>query len=148
LNFVNIISSGFKQTFDYRGRATRAEFWIWYAFTVVIGLAGYYAFAFSPPEFELFNFFYYLGLDPHWAVGFFLCIPTWAFMNRRIRDTGLNPLWLFLNLIPLLLYVVAMIRVDGYWGGPFIGIDVFVTPAMAIVNIVFMCLPSKKGESK
>ena len=145
MNVFKIIANGFRQTFDYRGRARRSEFWIWYGFTVVAGLAGFNAFAFVPPEYQLFSFLFFVGLDPQWAIGFLLCIPTWAFMNRRIRDTGLNPLWLFLNLIPLLLYVVAMIRIDGYWGGPFIGIDVFVSPAMAITNIVWMCLPTKKG---
>ena len=146
LKVAKAISSGFKQTFDYRGRARRSEFWIWYAFTVVVGLAGFYSVSLLPWFTEPHGS-YIWGL---WSpvipriIGLLLCIPTWAFMNRRIRDTGLNPLWLWLNLLPLTLFVVAMFPLGLYINGRLLGANLFVCAAMAIVNIVFMCLPTKK----
>jgi uncharacterized membrane protein YhaH (DUF805 family) len=41
ISFVGAIQSGFRRYFDFRGRSTRAEFWWWILFTmiVVIGLS-------------------------------------------------------------------------------------------------------------
>ena len=38
MNFVDAIASGFKNYFNFKGRASRSEFWYWVLFTILLSL--------------------------------------------------------------------------------------------------------------
>ena len=41
ISFKDAVISGYKNTFDYKGRATRAEYWWWVLFTIVASIVLY-----------------------------------------------------------------------------------------------------------
>lgn len=105
LNIFSVIASGFIQTFDYRGTAKPAEFWRWMAFAVilfwaipaVLVAALMIAPALSKPIFVVGHF-----IPLRWLL---VGLPTASFMVRRMRDAGINPLWLLINLVPIGSYI-------------------------------------------
>lgn len=83
---------------DFKGRATRKEYWmfelIYILFFVVIWIAETLA-----------------GLPAIFTTAFWLLtiIPALAFELRRFRDAGFNPWWVLLYLIPILGWVIVII---------------------------------------
>ncbi len=73
LGFVEAVKICFNKYADFKGRATRAEYWWWYLFTVLVSL--------------VLGWIPFLG----WAVSVAVLIPTLAVSWRRDRkSTRLN----------------------------------------------------------
>lgn len=92
--FVSAILSGFQNYFNFKGRASRSEYWLWSLFTVVHQLPTLIVYS------ESFNFAglgYYLRLV--------ILIPTIAVATRRMHDTNHRGWWMLLPPVNLVLAV-------------------------------------------
>lgn len=69
MNFQTSIRSGFQNYANFKGRASRAEYWWWVLFTVILGLVG------SSIHLSLGN-----------AASFVTLLPTLAVAVRRMHD--------------------------------------------------------------
>ncbi|MQF48310.1 DUF805 domain-containing protein [SAR202 cluster bacterium AC-647-N09_OGT_505m] len=92
VNFPQAIKLGFKNYFEFSGRATRAEFW-WWALLVTLG-----------------------GLIPllGWIVRIALLIPSISLTTRRLHDigkSGWQQLWALLALSPWVFIVLVAVVV-------------------------------------
>ena len=123
--FFSAVASGYRQYFNFRGRATKSEFWyflmFWLLAYMVVALID--ELALSPVinlrEFPGAGFVPYAYLDPEAGLLMLLyrpltAIPTWSVTVRRLHDVGksgwFSLLWIFpipllgwVWLIPLLL---------------------------------------------
>ena len=86
MTFGQAIASGFKNYVTWKGRATRAEYWWWTLFTIIVTTA-------------LSSF---SGLDSVASAVFFL--PSIAVGARRMHDVGHNGWW---QLFPIYNIVLA-----------------------------------------
>ena len=109
LSFSQAIVTCFAKYFDFTGRASRAEFWWFYLFTLLMGWA-------------------VLLVDPSQmlsgVLGLVLFIPSLAAGARRLHDTGRSGWWLLLmltliGLIPLIiLLAIAGSDTENGYGKP------------------------------
>ena len=108
---VEAFTTGWRKSFTYGGKATRAEFWWWYLvnFIASMVLAGI----------KTNSDFSNLGLTTEFigtlvslliSLYFFGQIfPALSISVRRLRDAGKNWAWIFLNLIPFIGFVWYLI---------------------------------------
>jgi uncharacterized membrane protein YhaH (DUF805 family) len=85
MNFQNAVKSGFSNYANFKGRASRREFWWWTLFTVIVSVALSGA-----------------GLDSIASAALFS--PSIAVGCRRMHDTGRRGWW---QLIPIVSFVFA-----------------------------------------
>lgn len=118
MSFIEAVKTVFKKYAVFEGRATRAEYWWWALFNVlvsavtglifVIGASTSYviddAFAFVALTFPA-AVLYYISV-------FGLFLPNLAVLVRRLRDTGRKAWFLLVLLVPffgaLTLFVIAL----------------------------------------
>lgn len=89
MDFIGAIKAGFKNYVQFRGTATRPEFWYWVLFTFLVGL--------------VLNAFDGSGALPG-AFSLATLLPSLAVTVRRLRDAGFSWVWLLLpaaGLVPL-----------------------------------------------
>ena len=105
---------------DFKTRARRTEFWMFYLFSVII-----YVFAMIWDRLLGLSFnLYGESLGFGWIytiVGLFLFIPGLAVCVRRLHDVGKSGWWYFIGFVP------------------FVG---------AILLLVWLCTDSRRGENK
>jgi len=102
---------------DFKGRATRQEFWMFVLYTFlfyILGAVAWGVFAAMVPS----GFF--IGLVILIIAMLALFVPSLTFQVRRLHDTGRSGWWLLLSFIP-------------YIGG--------------LIVLVFECLPSQLGTN-
>ena len=97
MDFIGAIKAGFKNYVQFRGTATRPEFWYWVLFTFLVGLVlgaidvlGVLAGVFSLATF----------------------LPSLGVTVRRLRDAGFSWVWLLLpaaGFVPLTIGVVQFV---------------------------------------
>ena len=78
MNFQTAIRSGFQNYANFKGRASRAEYWLWVLFTVIAGGVA------SAIHSSLGN-----------AASLVTLVPTVAVAVRRIHDTDHRGWWIF-----------------------------------------------------
>ena len=83
IGLVEAVKICFNKYADFKGRASRAEYWWWYLFTVLVAIA--------------LGWIPFLGL----AISLALFVPTLAVSWRRMHDIGKGGGWWFINFIPL-----------------------------------------------
>ncbi|WP_166870900.1 DUF805 domain-containing protein [Salinibacterium sp. ZJ450] len=100
MNFGQAIASGFANYVNFRGYASRSEFWYWTLFTTLVSM--------------LTNF-----IDPVttwgdtstanslWSLVVFL--PSLAVSVRRLRDSGRHWGWLFIVLVPVVGWIILIV---------------------------------------
>ena len=100
-SFPDAIRLGFQHYFDFRSRSTRAEYWWWVLFTVLVNII----FRVVEPI-DLFNYFEPIGL---FSGLFFLAllIPSFAVGARRLHDINKSGWWqlgwvVFFYIIPVI----------------------------------------------
>ena len=120
---MNVINMYFLDVFknhyvDFKGRATRKQYWLYVLFTTValVILAAVLSF-FGKVGQIVFNLCQLAILLPSLAI----LLPSLAILARRLHDTNKSAWWILLNLVP------------------FIG---------GIVLFVFAVLPSNEGENR
>ena len=74
---------------DFTGRASRAEFWWFFLFCVIVSLFGYVP------------YIKYLAMLANLA----LLVPTLAVSWRRMHDIGKGGGWWFINFVPLIGFI-------------------------------------------
>lgn len=84
MNFQTAIRSGFQNYANFKGRATRPEYWWWALFTVILGVAG------SSIHSSIGNLAQVVTL-----------LPSIAVAVRRMHDTDHAGWWIFAPIINL-----------------------------------------------
>ena len=96
VSFLTAIKNGFKKTFKFSGRATRAEYWWWQLFYFILIIST--SFIFGPLGEAT-------GIKEFSLVSFFVIIITWlpsfSLLVRRLHDAGHSGWNVLLNLVPL-----------------------------------------------
>lgn len=123
-NFLDIVTNGWSNSFDYSGRSTRAEFWVFAIHVLLVGIFSSFFLGVASaldclifqacPEADIVNGQVVtipvvgpLGFIPSMATALWVFyamaafIPGIAILFRRLRDAGKSPLSIFLLAIPL-----------------------------------------------
>lgn len=144
MNFLDAIKSGFQNYFNFKGRASRSEFWYWVLFTVLIGLvASTLESAIWPtPSFEgdwMQNFESIAAQQTPLSniLALVLFIPNLSMLARRFHDAGFSAKWLFLQLIPIAYGIFAAIGVISILATS----DLMDLSVEQLMSIVFLVLP-------
>ena len=144
MNFLDAIKSGFQNYFNFKGRASRSEFWYWVLFTVLIGLvASTLESAIWPtPSFEgdwMQNFESIAAQQTPLSniLALVLFIPNLSMLARRFHDAGFSAKWLFLQLIPIAYGIFAAIGVISI----LVTSDLMDLSVEQLMSIVFLVLP-------
>lgn len=94
-NFMEIILGKYAQ---FKGRAGRSEFWMFYLVYFIIGAV----FSILMNLVASISFLYYIILVLQIIIILGLLVPTLAVSVRRLHDIGKGGEWIFINLIPLI----------------------------------------------
>lgn len=108
MSFAGAIQNGFRNYANFRGAATRSEFWYWVLFTVLLGLvvSTIESVIWPPVVFEgdWMQDIASLSSQPTPLsdfLSFALLIPNLSITARRLHDGGFSGKWLLLLLVPL-----------------------------------------------
>jgi uncharacterized membrane protein YhaH (DUF805 family) len=155
MSFVDAITSVFRNYANFRGIATRPEFWY---FTLLSGAIGM-IFQNIPKSNDSVTSIV-STLQAVWSLG--TLVPTLAVTARRFHDAGLSAKWLLLWIVPgiaifssVMTSVVALAQMlqDGNIQQAVMAIVVASIPAIllflavAVFQIVITTLPSKSAEA-
>lgn len=106
MNFTSAIKSGFFNFTNFRGTATRAEYWYWQLFTFLVGL-------------PLLGLGLLVGSDlAGLAWSPILEIAGAAVLVRRLRDAGRSPWQALILAVPLAVQVVLKLVLTPMAGSP------------------------------
>ena len=101
ISFSAAVKNGFKKAFDFRGCATRAEYWWWELFRVVLKLPlawlYWYLSLISENEFYSLTVFAVVIL-----IDLILYIPELSLLVRRLRDVGQSWTVILWSYVPIL----------------------------------------------
>ena len=105
MNFIESIQTCYKKTFNFKGRASKSEFWWFYLYDLIIYVAGEMLLRTDSNE----NLIYSEGvvaLGLILTVLFFInVIPAAAVGVRRLHDTNRSGWWYLLFIVPLITLV-------------------------------------------
>ena len=113
VSFTTAVKNGYKKTFQFSGRATRAEYWWWMLFNYLVSM-GAVGLGFLFAQIDTNN----EALSPLVFGCVFLInfIPSLAVTVRRLHDVGHSGWWLLLSLIPyvgsLLIFISTLSSSD------------------------------------
>ena len=155
MTFTQAVRSVLSKYATFSGRARRAEYWWFYLFTILVGIASSAIDAVLNTAFNneigAVNTLTSLGL----------LLPSLAVTARRLHDTGRTGWWMLLPVVPLLATIVVgsatvfatVFRTDTDGALPAALVVLFVvclliTIAASITLLVFLCLDSKPGPNK
>ena len=166
MTFVDSVKSGFKNYFNFKGKATRAEFWYWVLFTVLLSLV------LSTIESVIWR---PAATSGDWMqdlaslsetqtplsniANLLLLIPNLSVMARRFHDAGFSAKWLFVSVVPVLYAVFAgfgIIAILSTSTGEaldsqqlmtivFLGIPIFALTALVLV--IFLVFSLRRSKS-
>lgn len=144
MNFLDAIKSGFQNYFNFKGRASRSEFWYWVLFTVLIGLIATTLESAIWPA-PAFQGDWMQDLDNIAAqqtplsniLALVLFIPNLSILARRFHDAGFSAKWLFLQLVPIAYGIFAAIGVVSI----LLSSDLENLSVEELMSLVFLVLP-------
>lgn len=91
MNFFQAISSGFRNYFNFSGRAPRSEYWYWMLFTILGSILAWKLdqtiFNTSSSKFDPINSIF----------GLAVCVPSWAVWVRRLHDVNRSGWWVLMT---------------------------------------------------
>jgi Predicted membrane protein len=101
---MDYVKYGFKNYFNFEGRATRKQFWIFIAFIIGGYLIAYIldlllGTSYFIGDHGLFNFLFDLAI----------LFPYVTICVRRLHDIGRTGTWIFINVIPIVGAIVLLI---------------------------------------
>jgi uncharacterized membrane protein YhaH (DUF805 family) len=112
MSFGQAIRSGFQHFFNWKGRATRAEYWWWTLFVFIVTTPFniiYQATTVSAvaagSEMDLFGPTYWLLM----LVALALFFPGLSMLVRRLHDTNRSGGWVWFALIPIVGSIVIFV---------------------------------------
>ena len=119
---MEAVSTALRNYKTLSGRASRPEFWYWYAFTIVVNLLTSLPVIYTAMMVSQDQYYFVLPFaTAQLAIMIFLIMPTIAVTARRLHDTDLSGWYMLIFLIPA------------------IG---------AIMMIVMLAQPSKPGSNR
>ncbi|MCX8501535.1 MAG: DUF805 domain-containing protein [Alphaproteobacteria bacterium] len=110
MDFFTAIGLGFNQFAQFRGRASRAEYWYWTLFTLLLSFGITLTLGYSFVG-EIVGRI--IGEQPKESIPFlvdiFLLLPSLAVSARRLHDTNKSAWWLLLWLVPVVGWIMLMV---------------------------------------
>jgi uncharacterized membrane protein YhaH (DUF805 family) len=104
MTFADAVKSGLKNYNRFKGTATRAEFWYFYLFNVLLNVVTSTLDRFITPGDAS-------GLSSagllYTITGLLLVLPNLTITVRRFHDAGLSGKWLFLWLLPVVAFFIG-----------------------------------------
>ena len=100
MSFVAAIQSGFRNYVNFKGRATRSEYWWWTLFTLVIQAAS----------------FIFAGLGDLLSLA--VLVPSIAVAIRRMHDTNHRGWWMLFPIVNLVLSLRVSDAGENRFGPP------------------------------
>lgn len=144
MTFVDAVQSGFKNYFNFKGAASRSEFWYWVLFTLlvslVLGTIEAVIWPAPPTTGDWMQDLDAFGAQPTpftSIASLLLLIPNLSVTARRFHDAGFSAKWLFLQIGPLAYGIFAAIGVVAVVmsaGGADLSYE-------AIMSLIFLILP-------
>ena len=108
MNFLDSIRVGFKKSLDFKGSASRAEYWFFIALAVIVSAVAAVIDSAIAPLFGALNDPFFSPLEL--AATVILILPLSAVSARRLHDSGRTAKALIAWIIPILLTTVAAVR--------------------------------------
>lgn len=116
MSFADAVVAGFKNYFNFKGRASRSEFWYWVLFTVLLGIVlGTLESIIWPAPMASTDWMQNLDMTFSQPTplsnisSLLLLIPNLSVTARRFHDAGFSAKWLLLQLVPLAYGIFAMV---------------------------------------
>ena len=118
MSFAGAISAGFKNYVNFKGKATRTEFWYWVLFTVLVSLVLTTLESWLWPA-PMQSMDWMQDLQATLAqptpltniASLALLIPNLSVTARRFHDAGFSAKWLLIQLVPFAYGVFATVGV-------------------------------------
>lgn len=151
MTFADAIVSGFKNYANFKGKATRAEFWYWVLFTIllslVLGTLETVIWPAEPVNSEDLSVILQSAFSAPTPLtslaNLVLFIPGLAVTARRFHDAGFSAKWLLLLLVPAIYAIFAVIGALAITWSFFTdqapaGADI---PVESLMTIIFLVAP-------
>lgn len=100
MSFVNAVKSGFRNYVNFKGRASRAQYWWWTLFSVIINFA-------LPSD---------GGLNS--IASLVILLPTIAITIRRMHDTDHVGWWMLFPIVNIVLSLRRGTLIENRFGPP------------------------------
>lgn len=151
MNFVDAIASGFKNYFNFKGRASRSEFWYWVLFTILLSLVLgtietvlWPATPIDSEDLEAVLTSAFSAPTPLTSLAnLILFIPGLSVSARRFHDAGFSAKWIFLLLVPAAYSIFAIVGLvaigASYFGSAMPTVEDF--PVEVLMSIIFLIAP-------
>lgn len=104
VNFAQAIALGIKNYVNFRGVASRSEFWYFVLFTVLSNMV---LSTFDSLNFASLHSSFNIGLSNVFAI--LIVLPTLTLTARRFRDSGISAFWMLAQLPGLLVIIASVI---------------------------------------
>ena len=150
MDFGEAIKTCFSKYFTISGRARRSEYWYFYLFTILLGIAA-----------SVIDAIIGIGGEDLGLVGGLVTlatfIPTITAQVRRLHDTGRSGWWIGIAFIVAIVFIVAIWGSFGLssaddifegTGAALILVFILLAIVYSITMLVFMCLDSQEGSNK
>lgn len=118
MSFADAVGSGFRNYANFKGKASRKEFWYWVLFTVLVSLVAStidsVIWPVAPTTADWMQDLQATLSQPtpiSNLTSLALLIPNLSVTARRFHDAGFSAKWLFVQLIPLAYGIFATVGV-------------------------------------
>jgi uncharacterized membrane protein YhaH (DUF805 family) len=139
MNCAQSVKTCFKKYADFKGVASRPEYWYFYLFTIIGNII------FTAAKLPAFKIIWILAL----------LLPSSAVATRRFRDGGHNPLWVIVIIVSQIASLALGNRgahktsqAHASIGAGGLGVLVLVFVGLAVATIVFLCQKPKLTSNK
>ncbi len=151
MNFVDAIAAGFKNYANFKGKASRSEFWYWVLFTIllslVLGTIETVIWPAAPIDSEDLEAVLNATLSaptPLTSIAnLVLFIPGLSVTARRFHDAGFSAKWLLLILVPVAYSIFAIVGVVtlgvNYFGSGVPSVNEI--PVEVMMSMIFLIAP-------
>ena len=151
MNFVDAIAAGFKNYANFKGKASRSEFWYWVLFTILLSLVLgtietviWPAAQIDSEDLEAVLNATLSAPTPLTSIAnLVLFIPGLSVTARRFHDAGYSGKWLLLILVPVAYSIFAIVGVVtlavDYFGSGVPSVDEI--PVEVMMSMIFLIAP-------
>jgi uncharacterized membrane protein YhaH (DUF805 family) len=145
MNFADAVKSGFKNFVNFRGKASRSEFWYWVLFRILLSLVlGTIEGAVWPATLASGDLVTDLTAafsapTPLTSIAtLVLFLPDLSVLARRFHDAGFSAKWLLLQLAPLAYGIFATIGVVVLLNDAVPGQEL---SSATLMSVIFLIIP-------
>lgn len=114
VSFSEAVRSGFKKYVSFQGRSTRAEYWLWTLFSVLVYIPFYFIYligliSYSTDPYSASPVGMIIGAVLTVLVGLGLFLPSLSVLVRRLHDLGYSGGFYFLSWIPFVGSIILFV---------------------------------------